>query len=385
MFEQQLPIRKFVAPEIIVGNGSRELVGQYAASLHGQNVLLVSDPGVIKTGWTGEIVDVLASKGLNVTVFSDVTPNPKTSEIMRGAEVYRENDCDLIVTVGGGSPTDCGKALGVVVTNHCHVLELEGVDNVKVPGPPTMCIPTTAGSSADVSQVSAFSDEAGRRKTGIVSKTMVPDVTFIDPETTVSMSPHLTAATGLDALCHGIEAYVSNASSTITDLNSLEAIRLLTLNLVHAYNEPEDMTYREPVMFASMFAGLAFSNASLGLVHSMAHSLGGYYDYPHGVCNAKLLRHIIPYNYSYAAEKYRMIGSVMSAERPIDGDGPDGLVGLLGDMIQQLGLGGGLSELGMKEEDIPTLSDIAFHDPCHYTNPRPVAKKDIEGIFFNSL
>lgn len=385
MFEQRLPIRKFVAPEMIVGNGSRGLIGQYAASLHGQNVLLVSDPGVIKEGWTGEIADVLASKGLNVTVFSDVTPNPKTSEIMRGAEVYRKNDCDLIVTVGGGSPTDCGKALGVVVTNHCHVLDLEGVDNVKVPGPLTMCIPTTAGSSADVSQVSAFSDEAGRRKTGIVSKTMVPDVTFIDPETTVSMSPQLTAATGLDALCHGFEAYVSNASSVITDLNALEAIRLLTLNLVQAYNEPDDITYREPVMYASMFAGLAFSNASLGLVHSMAHSLGGYYDYPHGVCNAKLLRHVVPYNYSHAAEKYHTIEYVMSGERRIEGDGPDGLVELLDILIEQLGLGGGLSELGTREEDIPALSEMAFHDPCHYTNPRPVTKKDIEGLFFNSL
>jgi alcohol dehydrogenase class IV len=380
-----LPIRKFVAPEIIFGSGSRHLIAQHVLSLHGRSVLLVSDPGVIRAGWTGEIADLLSSKGLDVTLFHELTPNPKTAEIMKGAEVYRRNGCDVIISVGGGSAIDCGKALGVAVTNHCHILEMEGVDLVKLPGPPMICIPTTAGSSADVSQFAAFSDETRRRKTGIVSKTMVPDLTIIDPETTVTMPPRLTAATGLDALCHGIEAYVSNASSTITDLNALEAIRLLTDNLLRAYDSPEDLKAREPVMLASMYAGLAMSNASLGLVHSMAHSLGGYLDYPHGECNAKLLKHVIPYNYPFASERYRRIEQIMRGSKPGGSGGPDGLVEVLEEMIQHMGMDQGLSGLGMKEEDIPYLTDIALQDACHYTNPRPVVRSDIEELFFRAL
>lgn len=248
-----------------------------------------------------------------------------------------------------------------------------------------ICIPTTAGSSADVSQFAAFSDETRRRKTGIVSKTMVPDLTIIDPETTVTMPPRLTAATGLDALCHGIEAYVSNASSTITDLNALEAIRLLTENLLRAYDSPEDLNAREPVMLASMYAGLAMSNASLGLVHSMAHSLGGYLDYPHGECNAKLLKHVIPYNYPFASERYRKIEQIMRGSKPGGYGGPDGLVEMLERMVQHMGMEQGLSELGMKEEDIPYLTDIALQDACHYTNPRPVVRRDIEELFLRAL
>jgi len=380
-----LPIRKFVIPEIIFGSGSRHLIAQHVLSLHGRSVLLVSDPGVIRAGWTGEVADLLSLKGLDVTLFHDITPNPKTAEIMKGAEVYRQNGCDVIISVGGGSAIDCGKALGVVATNHCHILEMEGVDAVKLPGPPMICIPTTAGSSADVSQFAAFSDETRRRKTGIVSKTMVPDLTIIDPETTVTMPPRLTAATGLDALCHGIEAYVSNASSTITDLNALEAIRLLTENLLRAYDSPEDLNAREPVMLASMYAGLAMSNASLGLVHSMAHSLGGYLDYPHGECNAKLLKHVIPYNYPFASERYRKIEQIMRGSKPGGYGGSDGLVEMLERMVQHMGMEQGLSELGMKEEDIPYLTDIALQDACHYTNPRPVVRRDIEELFLRAL
>lgn len=380
-----LPIRKFVIPEIIFGSGSRHLIAQHVLSLHGRSVLLVSDPGVIRAGWTGEVADLLSLKGLDVTLFHDITPNPKTAEIMKGAEVYRQNGCDVIISVGGGSAIDCGKALGVVATNHCHILEMEGVDAVKLPGPPMICIPTTAGSSADVSQFAAFSDETRRRKTGIVSKTMVPDLTIIDPETTVTMPPRLTAATGLDALCHGIEAYVSNASSTITDLNALEAIRLLTENLLRAYDSPEDLNAREPVMLASMYAGLAMSNASLGLVHSMAHSLGGYLDYPHGECNAKLLEVVVAFNHSAVPERYSTLEAAMDGSGSCATTGLESIRSRLRQFTEGLNMDLGLSKMGVKEDSIPYLTENAFNDACHVTNPRPVKREDIARLFHEAL
>ncbi|MBN2111384.1 MAG: iron-containing alcohol dehydrogenase [Methanosarcinaceae archaeon] len=292
-----LPPRKFLAPEIILGNGCRSLIGQYVLSLSGRKIFLISDPGVIKAGWAGEVADELNSREYDVLIYDKVSPNPRSAEVMQGAETYIEEGCDVIVAVGGGSPMDCGKAIGAVVSNQCNVLELEGVDEVALPAPPIICIPTTAGSSADVSQVAVISDEKRRRKFGIISKTMLPDLALIDPETTVTMSPELTASTGMNALCHAFESYVSNASSVMTDMYALEATKLVSEYLPKAYDDPDNIMFRDKVMLGSMYAGLAFSNASLGLVHSMAHSLGGYLDSPHGECNAQLLEHVVAFNY----------------------------------------------------------------------------------------
>ncbi len=378
-----LPVRKFVAPEIILGNGSRDLVGQYARDLHGRNVFLVSDAGVGRAGWAGEVRGLLEAQGLTVTVFDEVSPNPRASEVARGAERYRSTGCDLLVVVGGGSPMDCAKAIGAMVTNQCNVLDLEGVDEVSVPGPPLICIPTTAGSSADVSQFAVISDEVRRRKFGIISKAMVPDVSLIDPEVTLTMPPALTAATGMDALCHAFESYVSNASSHMTDMFSLEAARVLALNLPLAYEEPEELGHREKVMLGSMYAGLAFSNASLGLVHSMAHSLGGFLDAPHGECNAQLLEHVVAFNHPCVPERYARLEEAMGG-RP-SGSGPEGLRQRLRELTDRLDIKMGLSRLGVKEESIPYLTENAFNDACHVTNPRPVRREDIERLFHAAL
>ncbi len=380
-----LPTRKFLAPEIILGDGSRSLIAQYVLSLAGRNVFLVSDPGIFKAGWAGEVEDNLRSAGLNVVVYDRVSPNPRSTEVMRGAELYIEEGCDLIVAVGGGSSMDCGKAIGAVVSNRCSVLELEGVDEVALPASPIICIPTTAGSSADVSQFAIITDEQKKRKFAIISKTMLPDITLIDPETTVTMSPELTASTGMDALCHAFESYASNASSVMTDMYALEATKLLVEYLPKVYGDPDNIMFRNNVMLGSMYAGLAFSNASLGLVHAMAHSLGGYLDSPHGECNAQLLEHVVAFNFSHAPDKYRALGAIMSEKKPSQKSGPDSLIQELRNMTGQLGIKPGLSNMGVKEEDIKYLSENAFLDPCLATNPRPATIEDIKRLYHEAL
>ncbi len=379
------PIRKFVAPEIILGDGSRNLINQYVLSLSGKNIFLVTDPGVIKAGWAGEVADNLTSTGLDVVIYDNVSPNPRSQEVMQGAELYVENGCDLVVAIGGGSPMDCGKAIGAVASNRCNVLELEGVDEVALPAPPIICIPTTAGSSADVSQFSIINDEQKKSKFSIISKTMLPDLALIDPETTITMSPKLTAATGMDALCHAFESYVSNASSVITDMYALEATKLLAEYLPKAYADPGNIIFRDKVMLGSMYAGLAFSNASLGLIHAMAHSLGGYLDSPHGECNAQLLEHVVAFNYFRVPDKYRTLEAAMSGKKPSKNSEPDGLIHELRNITSQLGIKPGLSSMGVEEDYIKYLSENAFLDPCLATNPRPATIEDIERLYHGAL
>ena len=224
-------LRKFVAPEFIFGVGARLQAGLYAKNLGATTVLVVSDPGVIAAGWTAEVIQCLHSEGLQAVLFSDVTPNPKDFEIMHGVDRYLEADCDAIVAIGGGSPIDCAKGIAVVVANGGHILDYVGVDTVSEPGPPLICIPTTAGTAADVSQFAIIVDTENRNKIAIITKAIVPDLSLIDPATTTTMDPFLSACTGVDALTHAIEAAVSNAHSPITDLHALKAIELIKENL----------------------------------------------------------------------------------------------------------------------------------------------------------
>ncbi len=234
-------LRKFVAPEFVFGPGSLSLVGRYAINFGAQKVLVVTDPGVIAAGWSGKIIDTLDAAGITSVVFSAISPNPRDEEVMAGAEFYRNNECDVIVAVGGGSVMDCAKGIGIVSSNHKNILQFEGIDNVTVPGPPLICIPTTAGTSADVSQFAIINNVQERVKIAIISKTVVPDVALIDPATTLTMDSFLTACTGLDALVHAIEAFVSSAHSPIFDIHALEAIRLIRTNLLDVLTNPADI------------------------------------------------------------------------------------------------------------------------------------------------
>ena len=302
-----MELRKFVAPEFIFGKGAIALVGRYAANFGARKPMIVTDPGVIASGLANRAIEYLAAEKIECAIFSAVNQNPRDFQVMAGAKFYADNGCDVIIAIGGGSPMDCAKGIGIICTNQDFILAYEGVDNVPVPGPPLICLPTTAGTSADVSQFAIINDVARKRKFAIISKTMVPDAALIDPEMTVTMPPYLTACTGMDALVHAIEAIASTASSRITDLHAMEAIRVIRKALPVAVSHGDDLEARDQMMFASMEAGLAFSNASLGAVHALAHSLGGLLDMPHGECNAVLLNHVIEYNFKSAPDRYRWL------------------------------------------------------------------------------
>jgi alcohol dehydrogenase class IV len=382
-----MELRKFVAPEFVYGAGALARVGPYARNYGAKRALVVTDPGVMRAGWVEQALRSLDDEGVRWEVFEGVTPNPKDAEVAAGVRFYRAKECDVIIAIGGGSPMDCAKGIGVASANNMDVLEFEGVDEVPEPGPPLICIPTTAGSSADVSQFAIISDTARKLKIAIISKAVVPDVALIDPETTTTMSAELTAATGLDAVAHAVEAYVSNASSPITDLHAQAAIPLLVDNLVMAVENPDGMEYRHNMMLGSLLAGLAFSNASLGLLHAMAHGIGGLLGVPHGMCNALLLDHVIGFNYSAAAERYDRIAIDMGVD--LTGLGPDqrknALPERIGELREQAGITTTVGELGVSKRDIPRLAANAFNDPCLATNPRSASKQEIEELYEAAL
>ncbi len=382
--EATTELRKFVAPEFVFGPGSARLAGRYAKNLRCKKALVVTGPNLIRLGWAGQVIDSLRESGVATTIFADVTPNPRDYEVMAGAEVYRREACDALVAVGGGSPMDCAKAIGIVCANDRHVLEFEGVDNVERPGPPLICVPTTAGTGAEVSQFAIINDTKRKVKIAVVSKTVIPDVALVDPLPTMTMDAELTAHTGLDALTHAIEAYVSNAHSPITDLFALKAVELIQAHLVASIARPEDIDSRSGMMFASLYAGLAFSNAILGAVHAMAHSLGGFLDLPHGQCNAILLDHVAAYNFRSAPERYvdigRLLGAAIDPDMDLD-DKKRAVIAALRRLKKEAGVDQTLSDLGVRPHELAELSAKAINDPCMLTNPRQPSVEDIRNLY----
>ena len=383
----QVALRKFVAPEIVFGLGARSLAGQYARNLGARRVLLVTDPGVVAAGWAGQVAESLAQAMLPTVLYSGVSPNPRDAEVAAGVELYRSQGCDALVAVGGGSPIDCAKGIGILAANGGKILDFVGVDEVPLPMPPLLCVPTTGGTSADISQFAIIVDRAARAKEAIISKAVVPDVSLVDPATLTTMDPFLAACTAFDALVHAIEAFVSNASSPLTDVHALSAIRLVYRNLVRSLSAPQDLELRGQLMLGSLEAGLAFSNASLGAVHAMAHSLGGFCDLPHGECNALLLDHVLAFNFSAAEERYEQISQAMG----LDTRGltrKEKLAAILSAVVRlraDAGITATLEARGVHRSDVRELAAKAYKDPCSVTNPRPVRRRDLEVIYEEAL
>lgn len=278
---------------------------------------------------------------------------------------------------------DCAKGIGILSTNSGNILDYEGVDMVTTPGPPLICIPTTAGSSADISQFAILLNTKRNAKIAIISKTVVPDIALIDPRTLSTMSPHLAACTAMDALTHAIEAYVSNAQSAISDVHAIEAIRLLTTYLIPALSNLDDINMLSKLMLGSLHSGMAFSNASLGLVHAMAHSLGGRYDLPHGECNAILLEHVVAFNHKYSPDRFRQIASAMGLNTSDNSDAV--VLALLIDKLRFLREGANIPAKikchGITSQDISILAGNALNDPCMVTNPVFPSKRDVEVLY----
>jgi alcohol dehydrogenase len=382
-----LELRKFVAPEFVFGLGAINLVGQYAANFGARKAFVVTDEGVRNCGLAQKVCDKLHDENIQYAVFSAITPNPRSEEVMAGAELYAYENCDVIISIGGGSPMDCAKGIGIVTTNGKNILEYEGIDNVEIPGPPLICLPSTAGTAADVSQFAIINNQEKQIKFGIVSKTMVPDVALIDPAATLTMDGYLTACTGMDALVHALEAYVSTAHGPIIDLHALNAIQLIFDNLVAVQKQPDNIVLRGKIALASLQAGLAFSNASLGAVHAMAHSCGGLLDLPHGECNALLIDHVVAFNFTEVPERYTRIAEVIGipVQTLTEGEVKSQFLQRIRELKKDVGILSGLGARGVTVADIPELARKAMNDPCMVTNPRDADARDIEVLYEEAL
>jgi alcohol dehydrogenase class IV len=380
-------ISKFVAPEIIFGRGSLSQIGDSALRIGASKVFLVSDDGVIKAGWVERALHYLQAAGLETEIFSSLTTNPKDFEIVEGTRRYLESGCDAIVAVGGGSPTDVAKAIAILATNGGKLRDYEGINKISHPLPPMVIAPSTAGAGSEVSQFAIIVDTERKLKMSIISKSLVPDIAIVDPELLQTKDALLAAATGLDALTHGIESYVSLAATPLTDVHALKAIQLISRNLPQAVADRSDIEANTNMAMASLTAGLAFSNAILGATHAMTHQVDGLIDMHHGETNAAILPHVMEFNLPTCPARFREIAVAMGEdvggldEAAAAGRSIEAVRALIG----KIGLAKGLGEIGLKEQFIPQLSRNAMKDACLVTNPRSASSKEIEAIFRKAM
>lgn len=385
--EHRMKIHKFVAPEIIFGNGSIRQVGESCVRLGAQNILIVTDPGVIQAGWIEPVVESCKQVGLAYTIFSDITSNPKDYEVENGAKAYIDAQCDAIVGIGGGSAIDVAKAIAILATNGGNICDYEGVDKIVVPLPPQVMVATTAGSGSEVSQFSIIIDSVQQHKITIISKSLVPDIAIVDPETLVTKSALLTATTGLDVLTHGIEAYVSIASTPLTDVQAKNAIKLVADYLRPAVASTLNREAKEKMAMASLQAGLAFSNAVLGAVHAMSHAIGGHFLLPHGDVNAILLPHVMEFNYVASPEKFITIASLFGEDRNQLNvlNAGERAVEYVKQLSKDIDAPQRLSEFNLTKDDAEKISRQAIEDACMITNPRDITIEDVERLFIQAL
>lgn len=380
-------ISKFVTPEIIFGCGSLSQIGESALRLGASKVFVVSDEGVIRAGWVEKALHYLHAVGLKTSVFSALTTNPKDGEVTEGAAHYLAAGCDAIVAVGGGSPTDVAKAVAILVTNGGRPRDYEGINRITRPLPPMLSVPSTAGAGSEVSQFAIILDSERRLKMSIISKSLVPDIAIVDPELLRTKDRRLAAATGVDALTHGIESYVSLASTHLTEIHALKAVELISRYLRRAVADRDDLEANTHMAMASLSAGIAFSNAILGATHAMTHQVDGQLDQHHGESNAALLPHVMEFNLPACPERFRQLASALGKDvrgsDPLSGGAL--AVAAVRELLSDIGLDQGLAALGLNEAVIPALSRNALRDACLVTNPREANGADIEAIFRRAL
>lgn len=381
------PLVKFHAPEVVFGVGALGEAGYAATRLGARRPFVVTDPGIVEAGWLAELLSQLSEAGLHPVVWTDVTPNPKDHEIRAAYQRYAEAGCDVIVAIGGGSCIDAAKGVAILSGNGGDILDYAGVDQVSKPIPPLLMIPSTSGTGADVSQFCIVSDTDRLVKITIMGRALVPDISVTDPRLLTTMPEALNAATGLDALTHGIEAFVSLAHNPLADGHALNAVALVCGHLRDTMTDPAAIAARSKMAQASLQAGLAFSNAILGATHAMSHQVGGLLDAPHGVVNGVLLPHVIRYNAKASPERF--VDLARSAGLAVGEMPGDEAADLLAEHIRKLaddvGVPRGLGELGVSEDDLPRLAHTTLDDACLSTNPRSASESEIEALFRAAL
>ncbi len=348
-----------------------------------EKAFVCSDPDLIKFGVTKKVTDVLDGQGLAYEIYSDIKPNPTIENVQSGVAAYKASGADYIIAIGGGSSMDTAKAVGIIINNpeFEDVRSLEGVAPTKKPCVPIIAVPTTAGTAAEVTINYVITDVEKKRKFVCVDTHDIPVIAVIDPDMMASMPKGLTASTGMDALTHAIEGYITKGAWEMTDMFHLKAIEIISDSLRGAVeNTPEG---REGMALGQYVAGMGFSNVGLGIVHSMAHSLGAVYDTPHGVANAILLPTVMEYNAPCTGDKYKYIAKAMGVEG-VDAMSQEeyrkAAVDAVKKLSQDVGIPADLKEI-VKEEDIQFLAESAFADACRPGNPRDTSVEEIIDLY----
>ena len=383
MFDYFLPTTNYF------GRGSVKVVGEKAKLLGGTKVLVVTDGFLsqLSGGPVEQVVELLKAEGIESVIYDKVEPNPKDTNVSDGLKIYQEEKCDMIITVGGGSPHDCGKGIGIAATHEGDLYDYAGIDTLENPLPPIIAVNTTAGTASEITRHAVITNTKLKIKYVIVSWRNTPLVSINDPLLMLGKPAALTAATGMDALTHAVESYITLGANPVTDAAAIQAMKLISNNLRQAVANGQNIEARENMAHASLLAGMAFNNSGLGYVHAMAHQLGGLYDMPHGVANAVLLPHVARYNLISNPKKFADMAGFLGEN--IEGlsvmEAADKAIEALRRLSSDVGIPSGLKELGVKEEDFEYMAEMALKDGNAGTNPISGTKEDIIKIFKEAM
>ena len=376
----------FIPSVNLMGKGCISDIAEQVKTRKGTKVLVVTDKPLVEVGIVAIVTDLFEAGSLPYIVYDEVQPNPTCKNVHDGLDIMRSNHCDFIVAVGGGSAMDCAKGIGIVAENGGNIRDYEGLDRSKNAMTPMIAVNTTAGTASEMTRFTIITDEDRHVKMAIVDWHVTPILSVNDPELMVSMPASLTAATGMDALTHAVEAYVSTAATPVTDSAAIYAISLIGKNLGKVVANGTDIEAREMMAYAQFMAGMAFNNASLGYVHAMAHQLGGVYDLPHGVCNAILLPYVCEFNLIAKTERFIEIAKALGEE--VEGLSPlvaaKTAITAIKRLSESVGIPAGLRLLNVNQDDFDLLADNAMKDACMLTNPRIATKEQIIQIYKNA-
>jgi alcohol dehydrogenase len=373
-------ITKFAIPEVIFGNGSIKYLAPCARRLGAKRILLVSDPGVEAAGWVEVVMDLLKKDHIDCVYFNEVNSNPRDWQVHMGAELYSETGADVIVGLGGGSPIDAAKGISTIVGNGGRISDYEGANKIMRPLPPMIFIPSTAGSGSDVSQFCIITDMDRQVKISIISRSLVPNLSIIDPNLLSTKSRELIIASAVDALAHAVESYISRLASPFSEPQAMLAVRLFMDNIQEAVDtrSPEAL---KNLSIASTAAGMSFSNAGLGIAHSLAHSIGGRFDVLHGLVHPVLLPTVMRFNLPSSMAKLACIGrQVIPARYKSDEMQALKAIEHLQDLFERLGVTRRLGQILPDNSELEQICRMALPDACTLTNPREAECTDLMNI-----
>lgn len=381
-------INRFLVPPVtLIGCGAAKTAGEQMKALGGTKTLIVTDKGLASNGMADGIKQVLEAAGLQAVIFPGAEPNPTDKNVADGLKAYQDNGCDSIISLGGGSSHDCGKGVGIVATNGGRIHDYKGIDTVSKPMPPFIAINTTAGTGSEMTPAAVITNTENNVKMVVWSVNVPVNIAIDDPEMHVGMPPGLTAATGMDALTHAIEAYVAALANPISDGLALHAIKLIATWLRRAVGNGNDIEARTAMAYAAYIAGQAFSSAGLGIAHSLAHQPGSFIGLPHGVCNAIFLPLVCEFNMIACLDRYADIAAAMGEDITGLTAREAALKGIkaIRELSEDIGIPSGLKELGMKESDIPNMAEWAMKEVCTPTNPRTTTVKDMIELYKKAM